>query len=268
MKLTILGTGNAAVTECYNTCFLLTEGPGHLLVDGGGGNGIFRQCEGRRGALAGRALHLRHPQASGPHHRHFVDDADDLAGHGPGPVRGGGHDLLSQRGDRPSAHHGGAAAERKGDPLSGRAPSSGDGGRRREPAPSGPKGRVFRHPLHPGGPVRLFHHPARRRQTDLLRRRALSMEGAPLCPGQPLAAPRGLLPCKPGGCVQALSKAPLHRGGDAPAGSLEELGVENLILYHTEARNIARRKALYTAEGAPLFSGRLFVPEDLETFEL
>lgn len=48
----------------------------------------------------------------------------------------------------------------------------------------------------------------------------------------------------------------------------EELGVENLILYHTEDKNIARRKALYTAEGAPLFCGRLFVPEDLETFEL
>ena len=45
MKLTILGTGNAAVTECYNTCFLLTEGPDRLLVDGGGGNGIFRQLK-------------------------------------------------------------------------------------------------------------------------------------------------------------------------------------------------------------------------------
>lgn len=47
-----------------------------------------------------------------------------------------------------------------------------------------------------------------------------------------------------------------------------ELKAENLILYHTEDKNIARRKALYTAEGAPLFSGNLFVPEDLETFEL
>lgn len=45
MKLTILGTGNAAVTECYNTCFLLTEGSDHLLVDAGGGNGIFRQLK-------------------------------------------------------------------------------------------------------------------------------------------------------------------------------------------------------------------------------
>lgn len=45
MKLTILGTGNASVTACYNTCFLLTEGADRLLVDGGGGNGIFRQLK-------------------------------------------------------------------------------------------------------------------------------------------------------------------------------------------------------------------------------
>lgn len=45
MKLTILGTGNAKVTECYNTCFVLTEGESHFLVDGGGGNGILRQLK-------------------------------------------------------------------------------------------------------------------------------------------------------------------------------------------------------------------------------
>ena len=48
----------------------------------------------------------------------------------------------------------------------------------------------------------------------------------------------------------------------------EQLGVKNLILYHTEDRNIARRKELYLAEGKPCFSGRLFVPEDLEVFDL
>ena len=26
MKLTMLGTGHATVTKCYNTCFALTEG--------------------------------------------------------------------------------------------------------------------------------------------------------------------------------------------------------------------------------------------------
>ena len=48
MKLTILGTGNAAVTECYNTCFLLTEGPDHLLRGPGG----VRRRLLRRGAGA------------------------------------------------------------------------------------------------------------------------------------------------------------------------------------------------------------------------
>lgn len=41
MKLTILGTGNASVTECYNTCFALSEEHRHFLVDAGGGNQIL-----------------------------------------------------------------------------------------------------------------------------------------------------------------------------------------------------------------------------------
>lgn len=45
MKLTLLGTGNALATHIYNTCFVLTDHHQHLLVDGGGGNGIFNQLE-------------------------------------------------------------------------------------------------------------------------------------------------------------------------------------------------------------------------------
>ena len=43
MKLTMLGTGHALVTECYNTCFVLNEEEEYFLVDGGGGNGILHQ---------------------------------------------------------------------------------------------------------------------------------------------------------------------------------------------------------------------------------
>ena len=43
MKLTMLGTGNALAVKTYNTCFVLSEGHEHTLVDGGGGNGIFHQ---------------------------------------------------------------------------------------------------------------------------------------------------------------------------------------------------------------------------------
>ena len=48
----------------------------------------------------------------------------------------------------------------------------------------------------------------------------------------------------------------------------ESLGVKNLLLYHTEDKNIARRKELYTVEGRQYFHGNLFVPEDLEVIEL
>ena len=42
MRLTILGTGNAAVTECYNTCFVISDEDKHFLVDAGGGNRILK----------------------------------------------------------------------------------------------------------------------------------------------------------------------------------------------------------------------------------
>ena len=39
----MLGTGSAMCTRCYNTCFYLKSAAGQLMVDAGGGNGIFRQ---------------------------------------------------------------------------------------------------------------------------------------------------------------------------------------------------------------------------------
>lgn len=35
-ELTMLGTGNATVTKCYNTCFTIKTGKNILLVDAGG----------------------------------------------------------------------------------------------------------------------------------------------------------------------------------------------------------------------------------------
>ena len=45
MDLTILGTGNALVTECYNTCFVLSDKKQHFLVDGGGGSTILKHLK-------------------------------------------------------------------------------------------------------------------------------------------------------------------------------------------------------------------------------
>ena len=48
----------------------------------------------------------------------------------------------------------------------------------------------------------------------------------------------------------------------------EKLGIENLILWHTEDKNIRRRQALYMEEGKSYFSCNLYVPEDGTVIEL
>ena len=44
-KITMMGTGNALATKCYNTCFVMDNGKDKLLVDAGGGNGILTRLE-------------------------------------------------------------------------------------------------------------------------------------------------------------------------------------------------------------------------------
>ena len=48
----------------------------------------------------------------------------------------------------------------------------------------------------------------------------------------------------------------------------QKLEAENLILYHTEDKNISRRKELYTEEGRQYYKGNLWIPDDLETYKL
>lgn len=55
MKLHILGTGNGGAIKCYNTCFALENNNEYFLVDGGGGNQILLQLE-----KAGIALNKIH----------------------------------------------------------------------------------------------------------------------------------------------------------------------------------------------------------------
>ena len=44
-RINILGTGCAMVTKCYNTCFTLSYGEEHFLVDTGGGNTVLSNLE-------------------------------------------------------------------------------------------------------------------------------------------------------------------------------------------------------------------------------
>ena len=47
-----------------------------------------------------------------------------------------------------------------------------------------------------------------------------------------------------------------------------ELGVKNLVLYHTEDRNLDTRKQSYMREAAQAFSGTVYVPDDLERINI
>ena len=48
----------------------------------------------------------------------------------------------------------------------------------------------------------------------------------------------------------------------------QNLHVPNLVLYHTEDKNIQNRKELYSVEGESYFSGNLYIPNDLESIEI
>lgn len=56
-----------------------------------------------------------------------------------------------------------------------------------------------------------------------------------------------------------------HHSTAADAGKLAaQLGVKNLVLYHTEDTKLDHRKADYMAEAALSFPGPVYVPDDLE----
>ena len=46
--------------------------------------------------------------------------------------------------------------------------------------------------------------------------------------------------------------------------NIQCLRVKNLLLYHTEDKTLATRKERYAAEAASQFSGKVYVPDDLE----
>lgn len=52
------------------------------------------------------------------------------------------------------------------------------------------------------------------------------------------------------------------------AENMQVLGIKNLVLWHTRDNDLEKRKELYTKEAKKLFSGNVYVPNDLEEIEL
>ena len=48
----------------------------------------------------------------------------------------------------------------------------------------------------------------------------------------------------------------------------ENIKAKNLVLYHTEDKNMQGRKENYSGEGRAYYTGKLYVPDDLEVISL
>lgn len=60
-----------------------------------------------------------------------------------------------------------------------------------------------------------------------------------------------------------------HHSSALEAGVLaEKLNVRNLLLYHTEDRNLATLKKDYAEEAQRNFKGKVIVPDDLEVISI
>ena len=266
MKLTMLGTGNALVTECYNTCFVLESEEGCLMVDGGGGSTILRQLK-----HAGYDwMDMRHIFVTHKHVDHLlgivwmVRMICQFMEHGEyqgeawiyshAEVLGLLRDIADKLLRPQETHHIGhrlhmvEVADGDERDIIGHPTTFFDIG--------STKATQFGFAMNVGEGRRLV----------CCGDEPLSDAGRPYAQGAKWMLHEAFCLHSQADMFDPYEK---HHSTVKDACELaEELGVRNLLLYHTEDHNLARRKELYTNEGQPYFTGRLWIPEDLETIEL
>ena len=264
MKLTMLGTGSAGVTECYNTCFAIENEGEYLLVDGGGGNLL-----GRLRAAGIRWQDIRHVFVTHVHTDHILgifwlmravhySKPGDLDGK---TITFYGHDnviaLLR------STTMGLFPREDGGLHPAIRLVEVEDGQEFQAVGHSfcafdvgSNKTKQFGFTMYYGDGKKLTccgdepYHECEREyaqgSTWLLHEAfCLASEADRFHPYEKF-----------------------HSTAKDACSLAAELGVENLLLYHTEEKNLARRRELYTAEGKQYFSGNLVVPDDYDVLTI
>lgn len=264
-KLIMLGTGNALTTKCYNTCFALQKGQEYLLVDAGGGNGILIQHE--KAGIAFAQIHqaiLTHAHTD--HLLGMVWVCRMIAAQ----MRAGSYD-----GDFHLYSHKGACdcliyilrqtLPKKLTELIDR--------------------RIWITPVNDGECVPILGEEITFFDIGSTKIQQFGFyfptpKGRFICFGDE--------PC--GKDCQGLMKNAYfvlheafclysqrdtfkpyekHHSTARDAAMLAQAsGAVNLLLYHTEDKNLAQRKSLYTQEAQQYFSGNVFVPEDLEVIPL
>lgn len=267
MKLTMLGTGHALVTKCYNTCFTLEDEGRIFLVDGGGGNTILRQLK-----LAG--IDLKDIKDIFITHRHVdhitgiiwlvrvigqqmtsgaIPESDvRIYGHGEvlGMIDTISRMLLSKKstGQIGKRIHLVEVQDGESREICGHKTTFFD--------VQSTKAKQYGFAMEIGENRILAccgdepYYPHERKyceHADWLLHEAFCLDSQ-----ADLFKPYGHQHCTVKDACEAA----------------EELQVKNLLLYHTEDENIRDRTELYTKEGKQYYHGNLWVPEDLEVIEL
>ena len=249
MKLTMLGTGHAGVTNCYNTCFLLEEEGKCFLTDTGGGNGLIRQlraCGHSPQEISEVFIthkHLDHitgffwlerlihgSKRRGSDWSLTVYSHEEVIE----ILRHGMRDLLLNEGEEPE------------DFIRFEVVRDGDAQKARQ-----------------------FGFRMKYNETDTL----TCLGDEPYNDSEQAYAEHCTWLMHESFCKYADTEI-FHPGRaghstvkDA-AETAERLGVKNLLIYHTEDRDLLHRRESYTAEALQYFHGHVYIPDDLDTIEL
>ena len=265
-RLVMLGTGNAMCTRCYNTCFWLRTPGGGLMVDAGGGNGIFRQLH--RAHVAFEDIH--HIFVTHCHTDHIMGIIWMIRKISP-MMHKGRYDGTLTIYCHDEARH---AIEtmcrlmmpRKictalGDTIVLREVVDG------EQVSVDDMGVTF----FDIGSTKTKQFGFTAVLPDGQRLTCLGDEPYLPC-SEPYARDCDWLLCEAfclyGDRQQFNPYDKHHSTAIDAARQARELGVRHLVLYHTEDTRLATRKQAYTAEAARAFTGPVFVPDDLEVIEL
>ncbi|MCQ2547441.1 MAG: MBL fold metallo-hydrolase [Clostridia bacterium] len=266
MKLKILGTGNAFAEKNYNTCFLIEDEGKYILVDGGGGNGLFRQLKG----VDCNWQDIHHVVVSHKHIDHilgliwlvrYIADGmnkgtyeGNLTIYGNDEVIGLLKDMCAKLLKKKDAMH--IDQRIKFDII---------------------EDREERNII--GHNICFFDlHSTKAKQfgfvMDMGDGEKLTFAGDEPFTEDAYSLVRGskwLL--HEAFCLDSEAEIfkPYEKNHTTVKDSCklaESLGIANLILYHTEETHFENHKELYTLEGSNYYSGNLFVPDDLEVIDL
>lgn len=266
MKLTMLGTGNALVTKCYNTCFVLEDDKKYFLVDGGGGNTVLSNLE-----KAGIDLMQIHEIfVTHKHIDHVLGIVwiiriicqNMLKGKYQGEANVYAHAELIEIIKTLTS----MLLQAKQTKLIGE--------------------RVHLIPVADGEAKTIIGHKVQFFDIHSTKAKQFGFtfqldtrEKLTCCGDEPYSeyehdyAVESKWLLHEAFCLfgQADIFNPYEKNHSTVKDACQlaaKLDVKNLVLYHTEDKNLANRKQLYTTEGRQYYTGNLFVPEDLETIEL